>query len=454
MNPVLLVDDNRTLLEGMAEALAAENIPVSLCDTGAGALKTFKQREFALVVTDHKLPDTNGVALMNELRAQRPETVFIVITAYGTVDVAVEAMKAGAFDFVTKPFDADELVVKVKRALEQYALKEKVSRLSQETAMLRREIKGHFDDSQIVGDSPALNQVKESVEQMAGSKTAVLILGETGTGKELVARAIHYHSKRRHGPFIPVNCAMFSESLVASELFGHEKGAFTGADRRKLGRFELAHNGTIFLDEVAELPPAVQAKLLRVLQEQEFERVGGSETIKVDARVIAATNRDLEAEVRRGSFREDLYYRLNVIPLQLPALRQRREDIPRLTEHFLRRYAKENHKEIRRFTESAMNMLMRYDWPGNVRELENVVERGVVLSRGEWIEESALPFGAQTAPPGQSHKSDTLAERVEDYESQIIRGALDACGGNTTKAAERLGISRSTLRYKIEKYSL
>jgi DNA-binding NtrC family response regulator len=455
MKRILLVDDNRSLLDGMAETLAADDLAITLCETGAEATKRLGKDEFAVVVTDLRLPDSTGLDVLEEVKRRNERTVVLIITAHGTVDAAVAAMKAGAFDFVTKPFPADEIQVKVRKALDQYTLQEQVTLLSRETDVLRQTIKSRFDPDAIVGESPAIRQIKDDIERLAGSKVAVLVLGETGTGKELVARAIHYHSARSGGPFVPVNCAVFAESLLESELFGHEKGAFTGADARKMGRFELADQGTIFLDEVGELPKPAQAKLLRVLQEQEFERVGGTDVVRVDVRVVAATNRDLEAEVKRGEFREDLFYRLNVVPLRIPSLRERKEDIPSLVECFLARYAKENHKEVTGFTDEAMRRLGAYDWPGNVRELENTVERGVVLARGAEIHESILPFDSvDDSRPQGTGAEDGLVARVEDFERRLIAETLRACDGNTTKAAEKLGVSRSTLRYKIEKYSL
>jgi len=451
MNRILLVDDNRSLLDGMGEALAADDRAITLCATGTEANAALEQREYAVVVTDLKLPDTTGVEILKNALERNPQSVVIVITAFGTVDVAVEAMKNGAFDFVTKPFPADELSIKVDKALERYELQRRVSRLERQTNVLRETIRSRFDTGSINGDSPPMQRVKEDIEQLAGSRVAVLVLGETGTGKELVARAVHERSPRADGPFVAVNCAVISEALLESELFGHEKGSFTGADRRKPGRFELADTGTIFLDEIGELPVASQAKLLRVLQEQEFERVGGTRTIRVDVRVVAATNRDLSAEVAAGRFREDLFYRLNVVPLSLPPLRARKEDIPPLVECFLERYSRENHKTVEGFTDEAMNCIMRHEWPGNVRELENCVERGVVLTREPVIPASLLPFET-TADEFDS--TGDLTARVDAFERRIIAEALRTNGGNATRAAEALGVSRSTLRYKIEKYNL
>jgi DNA-binding NtrC family response regulator len=450
MARILLVEDNRSLLEGLAETLIDDDVDITLTENGAQAREAFEGGDYAVVISDLKLPDITGVDLLEAFKAKRPDVVFLVITAFGTVEVAVEAMKRGAFDFILKPFTGDEIKQKFRKALEQYELQQRVQVLTQETEVLREQVQSRFNTRLIVGDSAAMNDIDDVIERVAPSSTAVLITGETGTGKELVARAIHERSQRRDHPFVPVNCAVFADSLVESELFGHEKGAFTGADRQKRGRFELADGGSIFLDEVGELSGPVQAKLLRVLQEREFERVGGSETVRCDIRLIAATNRNLEEEIKKGTFREDLYFRLNVIPIHLPALRERKDDIPLLTSHFLERFSRENHKKVDGFHEDAMARMLAYNWPGNVRELENVVERGVVLTRDPWIDSSLLPF----AEPAEPARENNLTAQVEDHEQRLIRRALADAGGNATKAAEKLGVSRSTLRYKIEKYNI
>jgi len=447
---ILLVDDNRALLDAMAETLADEGYSLAMAESANVALKRIEKGQFAAVVTDLRLPDRSGLELLELIKEASPGTVVIIITAYGSVDTAVEAMKLGAFDFVTKPFPVDELVMKVRRAVDQYTLQSQVQTLSKEAAILRQEINSRFHPDGITGRSPQIDEIRRNIDQLAASRSAVLILGETGTGKELVARAIHNRSLRAQRPFVRVNCAVFNENLLESELFGHEKGAFTGADQRRVGRFEMADTGTIFLDEIGELTLTAQAKMLRVLQEREFERVGGSEPISVDVRIVAATNRNLAGEVRDGRFREDLFYRLNVVPIQLPPLRERKEDIAPLLEHFLVKYATENHKRVTRFSVEAMNQILSYNWPGNVRELENAVERGVVLSQTDEIPASALPFHETR----DLESSAALAGRVETFERRLIEEALLAASGNTTRAAENLGISRSTLRYKIEKHGL
>jgi len=450
MKRILLVDDNRSLLEGMGETLAANDRTISLCNNATEAKESVHKNHYAVVVSDLKLPDQSGIELLREIKAHSPETVIIIVTAYGSIDAAVEAMKSGAFDFVTKPFPAEELMMKVSRALDQHALQTQVDMLSRETAVLRQEVETRFHPDGLVGESPQIGEIKRSIDQLATTRAAVLILGETGTGKELVARAIHYRSARRDRPFVRVNCAVFNDNLLESELFGHEKGAYTGADKRRLGRFEMAHTGTIFLDEVGDLSVMAQAKLLRVLQEQEFERLGGTETISVDVRVVAATNRNLAEEIRKGTFREDLFYRLSVVPIQLPPLRERKGDIPPLLTHFLGKYADDNHKHIDGFSQESLDQLLRYDWPGNVRELENVVERGVVLTSTPEIPASSLPFSVEAT----SHSGAELTDRVETFERRLISEALATAAGNTTRAAASLGLSRSTLRYKIEKYGL
>ncbi len=453
MHKILIVDDNKSLLEGMTETLVRESYSVTPSESGEAALKMLARENFAVLLTDLRLPDISGLDMLKKMGEMKISTPVIVITAYGTVDIAVEAMKLGAFDFLTKPFPADEIVVKVKKAVEQHSLRQELKILSDEAEILRKEVRGYYDPDGIIGESPQMISIKKSMDQLANSTAAVLILGETGTGKELIARAIHYMSPRRNKPFIRVNCAAFAETLLESELFGHEKGAFTGAHARKLGRFELSDGGTIFLDEIAELTVSSQAKLLRVLQEREFERVGGVDVVHIDVRVVAASNKNLDGLVGEGKFREDLFYRLNVVPINLPPLRERKGDISILLESFIKRYADQNHKKIHGFTEAARTALIQYDWPGNIRELENIVERGVVLSENEWIDETALPFYNKTQEGPRSKNAD-LSSKVDEYEKRLVAEAMTACGNNASKAADMLGMSRSTLRYKIQKYSL
>jgi two-component system response regulator HydG len=374
------------------------------------------------------------------------------MTAYGSVRDAVEAMKAGAYDYLTKPLDIDELKLMVARGLRHAALEE-------ENARLRALMGWDVDVSAIIGTSEPMRRVFEAIALVAPTEATVLILGGSGTGKELVAQAIHANSPRRADPFITVNCASLPETLLESELFGHERGAFTGATERRIGRFELAHGGTMFLDEIGELTSASQTKLLRVLQSQEFERVGGSQTLKVDVRVIAATNKDLEAAVQAGQFREDLWYRLNVFPLTIPPLSERRDDIPLLVEHFLKSYAERHRRRLRGLTPRALDLFMRYDWPGNVRELEHAIERAVILARGEHITPEELPPTLRALggdPEGTTPQEPPLPVglSLKEMERELIRKTLEYTGGNRTKAAEVLGISRATLHNKLKEYDL
>jgi two-component system response regulator HydG len=372
------------------------------------------------------------------------------MTAYSSVETAVEALKKGAYDYLTKPFDFDELRMSIERAMDH-------SRLQEENQTLKEHLAAGFDPGQIIGRSTEMIALLETVAMVAPTEATVLIAGESGTGKELIASAIHANSPRKEKPFIKVNCAAITETLLESELFGHEKGAFTGADRRKEGRFRLAHGGSIFLDEIGEMSFAMQAKLLRVLQEKEIQRVGGEEVIPVNARVITATNRDLEEEIRNGRFREDLFYRLNVVTLSLPSLRNRREDIPLLAHHFLDGYSKKNRKDIKGFTPQAMDRIIRYDWPGNVRALMNAVERGVILCRGEYIAEEDLPMAirdSQIAPSQTGPVTAVVGEvPLDEVEKQTILNTLEAVDGNKSEASRRLGITRRTLYKKLKKYN-
>jgi two-component system response regulator HydG len=376
-----------------------------------------------------------------------------MVTGYGTIDIAVEAMRLGAWDFLTKPLDSDEFRIKVEKTLEVRATRRENTRLGAENAYLRGEVEERFGD--LVGKSGAMQSLFESIRKIAPTNSSVLILGESGTGKELVARAIHRQSPRAGGPFIRVNCSALAETLLESELFGHERGAFTGAVRERRGRFELAHGGTLFLDEIADVPASVQVKLLRVLQEKEIERVGGERTIRVDVRVLSATNRDLPAEVARGAFREDLYYRLHIVPLRVPPLRERPGDIELLVRHFLRTISKETGKHVTGITDEALRQLAAYPWPGNVRELENAVERAIVLCDGETLGAGEFPIEAPGPSPAAPAASNGSLDRVlADTEKRLIQEALERAGGVKTRTAELLGIKTSALYYKLEKYGL
>jgi two-component system response regulator HydG len=373
------------------------------------------------------------------------------MTAYSSVETAVEALKKGAYDYLTKPLDFDELRLAMERAMDHSQLKE-------ENRLLRETLGSHFDRQNIIGRSTAMVKLLETVAQVAPSEATVLITGDSGTGKELIAGAIHFNSPRKGGSFVKVNCAAITETLLESELFGHEKGAFTGAHRLKEGRFRQADGGSLFLDEVSEMSLGMQVKLLRALQEREITRVGGEEVIKVDVRVIAATNKDLIQEIEPGRFREDLYYRLNVVTLNVPLLRERKEDIPLLAQHFLSTFAEKNRKQIKGFTPQAMDQLLKYDWPGNVRELMNAVERAVVLSRSEYLDEQDLPLVIKNALPDEEKSPSRYAVPadlpLEDVEKATILKTLESTGGNKSEAARRLGITRKTLHKKLKKYGM
>jgi DNA-binding NtrC family response regulator len=441
---ILVVDDEVNARTALAELLGDEGYEI---ETAADAFKALgKVESFAphLILTDLKMPGMDGIELIKRVRAMDTPATFVVMTAFGAVDSAIEAMRAGAFEYLTKPLNFDELVLVIDRALEQ-------QRLRNETNQLRAQVSERFRSSSIVGSSPPMQKIFKIIDQVGPSRASVLITGESGTGKELVAAALHHQSPRKSGPFIKLHCAALAETLLESELFGHERGAFTGAVARRDGRFQMAHGGTLFLDEIGEISPAVQVKLLRFLQEHEFERVGGSQTIKVDVRVIAATNKDLTEEVKKGRFREDLYYRLNVVGIEMPALRDRRSDVPVLAEHFLRRYARENHADISGFAREAVDVLMNYDWPGNVRELENAVERAVVMCNGPQIEPQHLP--AAVGPVATHRAVPTIpGSSLEDIERYAILTTLEATGGSTSRAAELLGISVRKIQYKLHEY--
>jgi DNA-binding NtrC family response regulator len=441
---VLVVDDEANARSALAELLRQEGYTV---DCAADAFKALgRYEDFApdIVLTDLKMPGMDGVELLKRLRETDRDLPVILMTACEAVETAVAAMREGATHYLTKPLNVDELLVILERTLEH-------ARLRRETARLRQQLNERYKFENIVGSSPEMQTVFKSVAQVAPSRATVLLTGESGTGKELVAAAIHQRSPRAAGPFVRLHCAALAETLLESELFGHERGSYTGAERRREGRFEQAHGGTLFLDEIGDISPSTQVKLLRVLQEREFERVGGNQTIKVDVRVIAATNRDLAALVEQGTFRQDLFYRLNVIQVRLPSLRQRAADIPALALHFLKRYAAENAKSVETVSEPALERLIGYNWPGNVRELENVIERAVVLANGNRIEIEHLPQelipqtkdGALPPIPGA-----TLAE-IERY---AICRTLEAYGGSTSKAAEVLGIRVLKIQYKLQEY--
>lgn len=440
---ILVVDDEANARTALAELLKEEGYSVETAADGFKALSKFEEGHPDLILTDLKMPGMDGVELLQKVRQGDPDVEVVVMTAFGAVDTAVQAMRAGATDYLTKPLNMDELVLVLERALER-------RRLRKEAGDLRVRLAERYSFDNIIGSSPEMQQVFKTIAQVAPSKASVLLTGESGTGKELVAAAIHQHSPRSSGPFVRVHCAALAESLLESELFGHERGSFTGADRRREGRFERAHGGTLFLDEIGEIPLATQVKLLRVLQEREFERVGGDQTIQADVRVIAATNRNLKDEVAKGNFREDLFYRLNVINLKLPSLRERESDIPALATFFLHKYSMENGKSVTRIADTALARLTRYNWPGNVRELENVVERAVVMAEGDAIEADHLPpeVKADERDFGIKIPGSTLS----DIERFAILETLAAVGGSTSKAAATLGISPRKIQYKLHEY--
>lgn len=443
---VLVVDDERNARSALAEILEEEGYVTATAKDGREAMEMLEDFRPHVVLTDLKMPRLDGLGLLEEGKAALPHVAFIVMTAFGSIDTAVQAITRGAETYLTKPLDMNAVLALVARALEK-------ARLASEAAALREQVHRRLSFDGILGDHPTMQRVLKMVGQVARSKATVLVQGESGTGKELIASAIHHNSKRSSGPFVRLNCAALAESLLESELFGHEKGSFTGAMSRRAGRFEQAHRGSLFLDEVSEIPMATQVKLLRFLQEHELERVGGNETISVDVRVIAATNRNLKQMVEEGTFREDLYYRLNVVQVDLPPLRARKSDIPVLAHHFLTKYAEENERDLS-FADDALRALMAYPWPGNVRELENAIERAVVLCEGDIIEAELLP-GSTGGSPKQSDELGLLIPGITlaEVERIVIERTLDAVGGSTAKAAEVLGISRRKIQYRLKDWS-
>jgi DNA-binding NtrC family response regulator len=445
---ILVVDDEANARAALAELLREEGYVVETAADGFKALPKLEEFEPDLLLTDLKMPGMDGIALMRKAHQHDPQLAVVVMTAFGAVDTAVSAMRQGALDYLTKPLNLDELTISVERTLER-------RRLQRETGQLRQRLSERDRLDRIVGSSPPMLKVYETVLQIAPSRASVLVTGESGTGKELIAAAIHEHSARASGPFVKLHCAALAESLLESELFGHEKGSFTGAATRRDGRFQQADGGTLFLDEIGEVSPAIQVKLLRFLQEREFERVGGNQTIKVDVRIVAATNRDLAAEVKAGHFREDLYYRLNVVSIEMPPLRARPSDAPLLAVRFLQRYAAENAKTIHGFSEDALRCLTQYAWPGNVRELENAVERAVVICRTDEIQASDLPDHVvkSSAVRHEDGLPAIPGATLSEVERYVILKTLEHTGGSTSRAADLLGISARTIQYRLHEYS-
>ena len=456
MAKILIIDDNETIRLGLRQVIKKMGHEVSIAASGQEGLGLFKKSEPDFVITDLKMEGVDGVEVLRRVADADPDCPTMIITAFGTVETAVDAMKLGAFDFIQKPFAPEVVRLKVQRALELRAARRAATRLESECEYLRAEAEGHFGE--LVGGAPCMQHVFRVIEKVAPTDSSVFISGESGTGKELVARAIHNRSERKDGAFIKVNCGALTDTLLESELFGHEKGAFTGAVRRRLGRFELANGGTLFLDEIGDVSAALQLKLLRVLQEKEFERVGGESTIKVDVRVLSATNKDLQREVEQGRFREDLYYRLHIVPLKIPPLRDRREDIPLLTRHFVETLAPRTNPSVKGIEDDALGRLMAYHWPGNVRELENAIEQSLVFAEGERLTVAALPEFLRgersdetlSLPKGQM----SLPEILEDLERQLILKAFRDADGVKTETARKLGIKTSALYYKLDKYGI
>jgi two-component system response regulator HydG len=447
-NTVLVVDDDPAHRTMLLTLLTGWGYAISEADDGSTAIEKVHEQAFDLILMDIRMIKVSGLEALTEIKAFNPAIPVIIMTAYSSVETAVEALKNGAYDYLTKPLDFDELRLAMERAMDHRQLKE-------ENRLLRESLGNHFDRQNIIGRSPSMVKVLEEVAQVAPSEATVLVTGESGTGKEMIAGAIHFNSPRKDGAFVKINCAAITETLLESELFGHEKGAFTGAHRKKEGRFRQAHGGSLFLDEISEMSLAMQVKLLRVLQEREITRVGGEEVIKVDVRVIAATNKDLLQEIEGERFRDDLYYRLNVVTLHIPPLRERREDIPLLTQHFLKAFSEKNRKQIKGFTPQAMDRLLKYDWPGNTRELMNAVERAVVLAQTEYLDEEELPLILRDISlEGEIPLKDVIPADLplDEVEKASILKTLELAGGNKSEAARRLGITRRTLHKKLKKY--
>ncbi len=435
---ILIVDDELVVRDSLAQWFAAEGYRVQALASAREALEDLQKDEFDLALIDIKMPGMDGMELQQRLQAVDPGLLIIIMTGYASVETAVQALKRGAYDYITKPFDPDELLHLVSNALDHRRTKREVVRLQENLQEI-------FPQTELVGNSPAMKKVYEHIEMVASTDATVLITGESGTGKEVVARALHAASPRRHMPLVVIHCGALTETLLESELFGHERGAFTGAQYRKKGKFEVADGGTVFLDEVSDISLKTQTDLLRVLQEKEIVRVGGTQPLPVDFRCIAATNKDLDELVRQGTFRPDLFYRLNVFAIHLPPLRERREDIPALADHFLRKYATAMNRPVPRLSAPAVDLLLRYDWPGNVRELENAVERALVISRNPEIQPADFPFQLH---PAEHHE----ARSLDDVERLHIERVLEETGWNLSRAARILEIDRTTLYNKLRRY--
>lgn len=454
---ILIIDDETSLLKLLKLSLPENRFQVTTRETAQAGLDTARTDIFDAIICDIGLPDKDGLQVLTELRQMHPNTPVIMITAHGSIQSALTAMKNGAYDYIQKPFEPEEIQIVIERAVEDRKLRENFSRLKQEVSQ-------QYDFSNIIGNSCAMKSVFQRIKKAADTKSTILILGESGTGKELLAKAIHFNSSRRDQPFVVVDCSAIPANLLESELFGHLKGAFTGADRAKKGLFEEADKGTVFLDEIGELPLELQSKLLRVLQESTIRRVGDTKAITIDTRFIAATNRNLDEEVKNGKFRQDLFYRLNVVPLQAPALRDRKDDIPLLANHFMKKFAREYARKIMNIDPHVMNKFLSFEWPGNVRQLENLIEQMVVMTDGEILSVSTLPpplsshGGATIEPPSLNPDGWDLKKAIDQVQSYteecMIRKALNHTKNNKTKAAELLGLSRRALIYKVQEYKI
>lgn len=443
---IIVVDDDESMRSILAKVLLDEGYAIRQAGSAAEALRMIQEVPVDVVLSDIRMPGMDGLAFLSELRRSTPETTVVMMTAFGTVDSAVEAMKQGAYDYISKPFKMDEVTVVLARAIED-------KRLREELVEVRRQLAGEFEFGNLIGKSPSMQQIFHLIRRVADTPATVLITGGSGTGKELVAKALHYNSSRRESPFVAINCSAIPEDLLESELFGHVKGSFTSAVADKKGLFVEADGGTLFLDEISEMPLGMQAKLLRVLQEAEVRRVGDTKSIRIDTRVVAATNRDLWAAIRDGGFREDLFYRLNVIPVAIPDLKERPEDIPLLAEHFLQKYGELSSGQ-KTLSSDALRALMKYGWPGNVRELENAIERAVILSRTGEIRVEDLPGELRSDEAVSLRRATDQSATLEELEKDYILMILERCGGNQTKASEVLGIDRRTLYRKLQRYGV
>jgi len=446
---ILVVEDGQSQREMLRDFLAEEGFAIAEAENGEKAVQQVKDGHYDLLLLDYKMPGLNGMEVLEQVKRINPEIDIVMMTAYGTIETAVDAMKAGAVDYITKPVDLEELLILINRISERRLL-------VKENEILRQRLwKKGITTDKIIYQSHRMQELVNMAGRIAPSRATVLIQGESGTGKELFARLIHSMSPRSEKPIMVVNCGALPETLLESELFGHERGAFTGATTRRIGRFEEADGGTLFLDEIGELSPPVQVKLLRFIQDREFQRLGGNQTLHSDVRIISATNRDLEARMKNGKFRDDLYYRLNVVVMNIPPLRDRKDDVPALIRHFVEKFSAENHKDISGVSSEAMDLLLKYDYPGNVRELENIIERAAVIARDSVISIRDLPFATVSSPRHREERSDgqmDMKDSIEALEREMIERALAEADHNQTKAAESLGITERTLRYKLKKY--